>query len=165
MVGLAGPLPRIAPKINAILEHQIFGLDYNIWWSEDLAPIKICSVKFYDVPTMTLLVPFTEESHLNRDSTTSQPSCSRTLPRHPRMPLQDATQLRSFLHRELWAIDLERMAPHLWIMSTPSSSNVSPLHQQRVKGQRIIVTEDPRLHLVWIYDRVFIKPLPRYLLS
>ena len=57
------------------------------------------------------------------------------------------------------------MAPHLWIMSTQSSSNVSPLHQQTVKGRKIIVTEDPRLHLVWIYDRVFIKPLPRYLLS
>lgn len=31
--------------------------------------------------------------------------------------------------------------------------------------REIIVTEGPRLHLVWIYDRVFIKPLPRYLLS
>ena len=50
-------------------------------------------------------------------------------------------------------------------MSTQSSGNISSLHQQKVKGRRIIVTEDPRLHLVWIYDRVFIKPLPRYLLS
>ena len=76
----------------------------------------------------------------------------------------NATQLRRFLYRELWAVDLERMAPHLWIMSTQSSSNVSPLHQQKVKGREIVVTEDPRLHLVWIYDRVFIKPLPRYVL-
>ena len=116
-------------------------------------------------PSMTLLVPFTEESQLNRDSTNSQPSSSQTLPGHPRVSLQDAAQLREFLYRELWAVDLERMAPHLWIMSTQSSSNVSPLHQQKVKGRKIIVTEDPRLHLVWIYDRVFIKPLPRYLLS
>lgn len=110
-------------------------------------------------------MPFAEESQLNRDPTTSQASYSRTLPGHPRISLQDATQLRNFLYRELWAVDLERMAPHLWIMSTQSSSNVSPLHQQKVKGRKIIVTEDPRLHLVWIYDRVFIKPLPRYLLS
>ncbi len=116
-------------------------------------------------PTRTLLVPFTEESQLHRDPTVSQPSCPPTLPGHPRVPLQDALRLRSFLYRELWAVDLERMAPHLWIMSTQSSSNVSPLHQQKVKGREIIVTEDPRLHLVWIYDRVFIKPLPRYLLS
>ena len=116
-------------------------------------------------PSMTLLIPFTKESQLNRDSTTSQPSCSQTLLGHPRIFLQDAVQLRDFLYRELWAVDLERMAPHLWIMSTQSSSNVAPLHQQKVKGRQIIVTEDPRLHLVWIYDRVFIKPLPRYLLS
>lgn len=85
---------------------------------------------------MTLLVRFTEESQLNRDYTTSQLSCSRTLPGHPRVPLQDATQLRGFLHRELWAVDLERIAPHLWIMSTQSSSNVSPLYQQKVKCER-----------------------------
>lgn len=116
-------------------------------------------------PTRTLLVPFTEESQLHRDPTISQPSCPPTLSGHPRVPLQDAPRLRTFLYQELWAVDLERMAPHLWIMSTQSSSNISPLHQQKVKGREIIVTEDPRLHLVWIYDRVFIKPLPRYLLS
>ena len=49
--------------------------------------------------------------------------------------------------------------------STQSSSNISALHRQKVKGREIVVTEDPRLHLVWIYDRVFVKPLPRYLLS
>jgi hypothetical protein len=27
------------------------------------------------------------------------------------------------------------------------------------------VAEDPRLHLVGVYDRVFVKPLPKYLLS
>ena len=116
-------------------------------------------------PSMNLLVPFTEQSQLDRDPTTSQSSSSQTLPGHPRISLLDAAQLRNFLYRELWAVDLERMAPHLWIMSTQSSSNVSPLHQQKVKGRKIVVTEDPRLHLVWIYDRVFIKPLPRYLLS
>ena len=28
-----------------------------------------------------------------------------------------------------------------------------------------VVTKDPRLHLVWICDRVFVKRLPPYLLS
>ncbi|KAG9228114.1 hypothetical protein BJ875DRAFT_508683 [Amylocarpus encephaloides] len=50
-------------------------------------------------------------------------------------------------------------------MSTYSSSNINPLHRQRVKGREIIVTEEPRLHLVWFHDRIFMKPLPRYLLS
>lgn len=50
-------------------------------------------------------------------------------------------------------------------MSTHSSANISPLHHQRVRGRQIILTENPRFHLVWYYDRIFIKPLPRYLLS
>lgn len=116
-------------------------------------------------PVKPLSVPFTEYDQLYRESTTSQPSDSLTLPGHPRVPLHDAVRLRDFLHRELWAVDLERMAPYLWIMSTQSSSNISPLHHQKVKGRKIIVTEDPRLHLVWIYDQVFVKPLPKYLLS
>ena len=107
-----------------------------------------------------LSVPFTQESELYK-SYASSPN----LPGHPRVSLQDARRLRSFLYRELWAVDLERMAPHLWIMSTQSGTNISPLHQQKVRGREIIVTEDPRLHLVWIHDRIFIKPLPRYLLS
>ncbi|KAH8696949.1 hypothetical protein GQ44DRAFT_744375 [Phaeosphaeriaceae sp. PMI808] len=57
------------------------------------------------------------------------------------------------------------MAPRLWIMTTFSSGNINPLHRQRVKGREIIITEEPRLHLVWIHNRIFIKPLPRYLLS
>lgn len=112
-----------------------------------------------------LSVPFTAESQLHRDPTTSQQSFPARLPGHPRVSSQDAAQLRTFLYRELWPADLERMVPHLWMMSTQSSANICPLHHQKVKGREIIVTEDPRLHLVWVYDRIFIKPLPRYLLS
>jgi hypothetical protein len=52
-------------------------------------------------------------------------------------------------------------------MSKQDSSNISPLHRQRVKanGRQIIVTEDPQLHLVWIDDRIFLKPLPQYITS
>lgn len=95
----------------------------------------------------------------------SSPLSPRTLPGHPRVLLHDTTGLAQFLQQELWATDLERMAPHLWIMSTQSYASIYPLHAQRQRRREIVVTEDPRLHLVWIYDRVFIKPLPRYLLS
>ncbi|KAL4787016.1 hypothetical protein BJX76DRAFT_319770 [Aspergillus varians] len=57
------------------------------------------------------------------------------------------------------------MAGKLWWMSKQDGSNISPLHRQMVKGRMIISTEDPRLHLVWINDRIFVKPLPRYLIS
>ncbi len=39
------------------------------------------------------------------------------------------------------------------------------MHHQAVRGRKIIVTENPQLHLVWYYDRIYIKPIPRYLLS
>ena len=43
-----------------------------------------------------------------------------------------------------------------------SSADISPLHRQRVKGRAVIVTEDPKLYLVWFYDHIFIKPLPGF---
>lgn len=92
-------------------------------------------------------MPFTQESELYKSHASSDSNPPSSLPGHPRVSLQDAERLGSFLYRELWAVDLERMAPHLWIMSTQSSTNISPLHQQKVKGREIIVTEDPRLHL------------------
>lgn len=89
----------------------------------------------------------------------------RTLPGQPCVPLNNLAGLEEFLYSEFCAPDLEAIAPHLWVMSTQSSANINPLHRQRVKGREILVTEDPRLHLVWIHDRIFIKPLPSYLLS
>ncbi|RYP65457.1 hypothetical protein DL770_008987 [Monosporascus sp. CRB-9-2] len=87
------------------------------------------------------------------------------LPGWPCVSLSDRASVEELLYRELYASDLETVAPRLWIMSTQSSTNVEALHRQRIKGREILVTEDPRLHLVWIHDRVFIKPIPKYLLS
>ena len=88
-----------------------------------------------------------------------------TLPGQPCILLDDPLLMRQFLESDFWSEDLEVMAPRLWIMTTFSSANINPLHRQRVKGREIILTEEARLHLVWIHDRIFIKPLPRYLLS
>jgi hypothetical protein len=99
------------------------------------------------------LEPIAEAQTLSDSSDcSSNRSCSESL-------------MREFLKREFCTGDLERIAPYLWIMTTFSSGNINPLHRQRVKGRQIIITEDPRLHLVWIHDRIFIKPLPHYLLS
>jgi hypothetical protein len=87
------------------------------------------------------------------------------LPGQPNVSLGDSNALRHFLVREYCARDLEAVASHLWILTTHSSTNVNSLHRQKVKGREIVVTEDPRLHLVWINNRIFIKPLPSYLLS
>lgn len=90
------------------------------------------------------------------------------LPGHPRIKLGDPKRLDSlyaFISREIWSEALESMSDRLWWMSRQDSSSISPLHRQRVKGRQIIVTEDPRLHLVWIDDRIFLRPLPQYMTS
>ncbi|KAJ7703466.1 hypothetical protein B0H16DRAFT_1440174 [Mycena metata] len=69
------------------------------------------------------------------------------------------------LHNTLLTSDLDRIAPHLWIIATQSSSSITPIHEQLVLGRTIVVTEDARLHLLWYHNKVFLKPLPPYLLS
>ena len=111
--------------------------------------------------------PFTETNQLCNDLDVydANGANSVALPGYPGLDLNDAVRMKMFLKKELCAQDLETMAPHLWVMSTQSSANINPLHRQRVKGREIVITEEPRLHLVWIHDRIFLKPLPRYLLS
>lgn len=82
---------------------------------------------------------------------------------HPRVPLDDKSKVWDLLAKEFCSKDLDGVANNLWWMSKQDSANISPLHRQRVKQRTIIITEDPKLHLVWFYDRIFIKPLPRYL--
>ena len=117
--------------------------------------------------------PFTAEQQLNNELDNTNPSTATTttktlsphLPGHPRVKLRNQKSLWHFLEREFCSTDLERMASKLWWMSKQDGRSISALHRQGVKKRTIIVTEDPKLHLVWIHDRIFIKPLPEYLLS
>lgn len=85
------------------------------------------------------------------------------LPGHPQIPLSnDSLQ---FLNNELLTPDLDVLSPHLWLVATQRSNHVSALHHQLVRGRAIVITEDPKLHLLWIDNRVYIKPLPSYLLN
>ncbi|THW23403.1 hypothetical protein D6C98_10462 [Aureobasidium pullulans] len=88
-----------------------------------------------------------------------------TLPGYPNIHLADTTHAASFIEKALCARDLEDISSQLWVLTTQSSANINPLHRQKIKGREIVITEDPRLHLVWSYTRIFIQPLPRYLLS
>lgn len=40
-----------------------------------------------------------------------------------------------------------------------------PLHYQVLTSREIYVTENPELHLVWAKNRIFVKPIPRWLLD
>ncbi|KAL0932823.1 uncharacterized protein CTRU02_211786 [Colletotrichum truncatum] len=106
------------------------------------------------------------------DSETSTTSAGKTsgttdyFPGQPWLRLQDQqSTITQFLRKDIVTDDLDKLAPHMWLLATQRSDHVSSLTHQQVRGRKIVVTENPGLHLTWIYERVFVKPLPEYLLS
>ncbi|KAJ6785087.1 hypothetical protein PWT90_03544 [Aphanocladium album] len=88
------------------------------------------------------------------------------LPGQPAAPLSStADAMISYLSKDILTPRLDQMFPYLWLVATQSSSHISALHEQLVRGRSIILTENPELHLVWAENRVFIKPVPLYLMS
>ncbi|KAI0172927.1 hypothetical protein GGR52DRAFT_591445 [Hypoxylon sp. FL1284] len=84
------------------------------------------------------------------------------LPGEPRLKLAD-TDIGKHLRAEYITQDLDRLAPYLWIMTTQSSANIAPLTEQLVRGRKIVISENPGLHLVWyLLSHAFWK---HYLLS
>ncbi|VZH89223.1 unnamed protein product [Fusarium fujikuroi] len=101
--------------------------------------------------------PFRPEHSLLRDQQ------SGYVPGFPRVPHHGSDQIKKLLMSEFCSDDLDRVSDKLWWMSKQDSTNIWPLHRQLLQGRSIVVTENPKLHLVWINDRVFIKPLPRFI--
>ncbi|CAK1357588.1 unnamed protein product [Cercospora beticola] len=103
--------------------------------------------------------------HIKSDGSISSDSMKGVggIPGHPRIRTQ--TDTVHFLSDDLLTPDLDELSPWLWLMSTPSCTNITPLHQQRLRGREIVIMEDPGLHLVWHHRAIYIKPLPGYLLD
>ncbi len=120
-------------------------------------------------------IPFEKEHQLfdgldkilRKDSAASAATASddARLPGYPGRRLSDTQGLVQFLLSDLSTAELDSLAPRLWMMTTYSSSNINPLHYQKVKGREIVICEFSRLHLTWKHSQIFIKPLPKYLLS
>ncbi|KAF4950036.1 hypothetical protein FGADI_8482 [Fusarium gaditjirri] len=85
------------------------------------------------------------------------------VPGHPTVTLTDSDEAALFLKRELSTERLKRLYRLLFLVSRPR--NISALSNQIVKGRDICISELPDHHLVWHHKRVFIKPLPKFLLS
>jgi hypothetical protein len=64
---------------------------------------------------------------------------------------------------ELRTARLDEIKSYLWLAGLPNCGR--PLHRQQLLGREIIITEDPNEHLVWHETRIFIKPLPIFLLD
>ncbi|KAK4074615.1 hypothetical protein Purlil1_12944 [Purpureocillium lilacinum] len=90
------------------------------------------------------------------------------LPASSRTPADDLTTpahstVRACVDAEL---DLRRLTDvHDWLWITGRPMPPRPLHQQLLLNREIMITERLDLHLVWGAGRIFIKPLPRFLLE
>lgn len=71
--------------------------------------------------------------------------------------------LRRYLIDDLDVDGLNKIHKHLWFAGLPQSARA--LHHQLMIGRKIIITERADLHLLWQDDRLYLKPLPDYLLS
>ena len=68
-----------------------------------------------------------------------------------------------YVSLELDVTRLNSIHRHLWLAGLPRGAR--PLHKQLLLGRQVVVTEQADLHLVWLKSRIFIKPLPRFLLN
>ncbi|KAF2191068.1 hypothetical protein K469DRAFT_720043 [Zopfia rhizophila CBS 207.26] len=58
---------------------------------------------------------------------------------------------------------LNRIHQHLWWAGRPVPAR--PLHRQRMLGREIVITQQADFHLLWVGQKIFVKPLPGYLLD
>jgi hypothetical protein len=104
-----------------------------------------------------------------------------SLPGQPRIQIQGEA-FAGYIRKSHLVSELDKLAPYLRFVgvhfylsnqilslkhsqiTTPSSAHIYPLHEYFTRGRTVNVTEYPGLHLVWYYDKIFIKPIPPYLL-
>ncbi|KAI0412355.1 hypothetical protein F5X98DRAFT_17701 [Xylaria grammica] len=69
----------------------------------------------------------------------------------------------AYLEKELSVKRLDDLSAWLWVAGRPMPPR--PLHYQLVLGRQTVIVEQMDLHLVWTSGRIFLKPIPRYLLE
>jgi hypothetical protein len=68
-----------------------------------------------------------------------------------------------YLRHELGVDRLNTIHPWLWTTGRPMPPRA--LHHQKLLGREVVVSERMDMHLVWTKARIFIKPLPCFLLE
>ncbi|KAJ5808849.1 hypothetical protein N7474_010118 [Penicillium riverlandense] len=111
--------------------------------------------------------PFLVEP-LNRDGT----STPKDYPLRPLFPASYRTasddlaastrDIAACVQREFDLYRLQIIFSWLWIVGRPMPPR--PLHHQLFLSRDIFITERMDMHLVWTAGRIFIKPIPRFLL-
>ncbi|EPS36713.1 hypothetical protein H072_9720 [Dactylellina haptotyla CBS 200.50] len=87
------------------------------------------------------------------------------VPGYPLIPFEDDSKIQRLIRKSLCTKKLDKLYRFLSLVSTKTGCQIFPLHVQKVRGHEIVITEDHQLHLVWHYDRYFVKPIPEFLLN
>lgn len=74
-----------------------------------------------------------------------------------------ADDVDAYLERDLDHSRLNRIHGLLWMAGRPL--NARPIHRQQMMGFDIILTEQADLHLLKFSNKMFVKPLPDYMLD
>lgn len=77
--------------------------------------------------------------------------------------IQPRKEPKAFVRHQLDVSRLDSIADRLWIAGRVG--NVHTLHRQHVLGREVVLNEQADLHLLWIDNTIFIKPLPAWLLD
>ncbi|KAJ5512054.1 hypothetical protein N7463_001606 [Penicillium fimorum] len=74
-------------------------------------------------------------------------------------------EVHEYLSNELATPLLDELYNQLWLVAKRSGRHIDALHTQKIKVRSIIPTEDPKLHLIWNRNKIYIKPVPQCLLN
>lgn len=114
---------------------------------------------------MSIFIPVTDDNGANSIHQTDLearallPASFQTSTYQRKLP---SDNIFEFLHYELGVQRLNVISKHLWLAGRPIPAR--PLQRQIALGRAIIAMEQIDLHLLWFRDRIYIKPLPRFLL-
>lgn len=75
----------------------------------------------------------------------------------------DEHSIQKYLEWELTVPRLNEIHGYLWLAGRPMGPR--PLHRQAMLGRELVTTEQVDLHMVWQATRIFIKPMPDFLLD
>lgn len=111
----------------------------------------------------TLPLPFNPEAEYLKVWSSSREPLPALIRTSSGTLIRPQHQTSDYIRLALSVSRLSLMSKHLWIAGVPLPAR--PLHRQLQMKRRLVVTEQTDLHLVWTYDRIFVKPLPSFLLD
>lgn len=104
--------------------------------------------------------PSKEDSGPTSNALGSLPTISQTKSHHVYLV---ETDIETFLQKDLDLSRLNVIHKHLWMAGRPL--NARPLQRQKMLGFEVLSTDQVDLHFLKVSDRLFIKPLPEYMLD